>query len=103
MENAYCVIAGFLNAQLKRMDNFWAKNLPHCETIILAKDDFISMIATAINEDGGEILITDLRQPFPMYASFATPEEAEEKFFKALQTSKERGWRVVHRGERNWG
>lgn len=73
------------------------------ETILMMKNDEICMIGSNESPFGIVVFKIDDRLPNPVAKIFSDRKEAYQALDNAIKDSKENGWRLVYRGQPNWG
>jgi hypothetical protein len=73
------------------------------DTAIFSKGERLAMLSLTIIGERGAVIKSDLRLPQPHGMVFNSSFEALSAFQNAVDTTRERGWRMCHKGKPNWG
>jgi hypothetical protein len=68
-------------------------------TAVLRKSDMLALLSLRANEEGGQIIRFDPREPLPSTQRYESEAEALKWFNRSIATSRRNGWTVVYDGE----
>lgn len=73
------------------------------ETVIMAKGDGLAVLSFYLAPNKGQVLSVNFRDNAKIIKQFNSAKETWKNFESAVETSQDRGWKIVHRGQPNIG
>lgn len=68
-------------------------------TAVLSKKDMLAILSLKANDDGGQIVRFDPREPLPSIQRYESEADARKWFGRSIATSRKNGWTIIYDGE----